>query len=160
MEQQSFKGHSASYILFYNNFHSFPQTLHRICSQRKATELKAVFINKLSMSRQIKLLLVPLATFYLRRCFAKMVLTSPVKYRIHILNKLRICICIENFSICCQILYLIMQIIYFFILFHAGVTDNAANERKAFDLLQLTRCKLAILSDYNRSSVHATDDRL
>ena len=76
--KQSFKGHSASYILFYNNFHSFPQILHRICSQRKATELKAVFINKMSMSRHIKSSPVPLATFYLRRCLAEMVLTSPV----------------------------------------------------------------------------------
>ena len=71
MEQQSFNGHEASYILFYNNFHSFPQTLHRICSQRQAMELKTVFINKLSMSRHIKLSPVPLATFYLRRCFAE-----------------------------------------------------------------------------------------
>ena len=59
-----------SSILFYNNFHSFPQILHRICSQRKPRELKAVFFINLPMSTHINLSPVLLA-IYLRRCFAK-----------------------------------------------------------------------------------------
>ena len=37
---------------------------------------------------------------------------TDMSYRIHILNKLRISISIENISICCQILYLLFTVMW------------------------------------------------